>query len=219
MNILIVHAHPEPNSFCSALKNKAVDHFQKNGHQVEVSDLYKMNFNPVGGKHDFTALSNPDYFKYQAEQVHAFHNDLFSPELKPEMEKLLKADVVIFNFPLWWFSLPAILKGWVDRVFAMGFCYGAGKGVYNEGTFKDKTAFLSITTGGPEIAYGSTGKNGDLDKILFHINHGMLYFTGMKVIPPFVAWSPVRITPEEREKYLSQYLERLDNIYEINPVF
>jgi NAD(P)H dehydrogenase (quinone) len=219
MNILIVHAHPEPNSFCSALKNKAVEHFQKNGHQVEVSDLYKMNFNPVGGKHDFTALSNPDYFKYQAEQVNAFQNDLFSPELKSEMEKLLRADVVIFNFPLWWFSLPAILKGWVDRVFAMGFCYGAGKGVYNEGTFKDKTAFLSITTGGPEIAYGPTGRNGDLDKILFHINHGMLYFTGMKVIPPFVAWSPVRITPEEREKYLSQYLERLDSIHEINPVF
>jgi NAD(P)H dehydrogenase (quinone) len=219
MNILIVHAHPEPNSFCAALKNKAVEHFQQKGFQVEVSDLYKMNFNPVGGKHDFTALSNPDYFKYQAEQVNAFQNDLFSPELKPEMEKLLKADVVIFNFPLWWFSLPAILKGWVDRVFAMGFCYGAGKGVYNEGTFKDKTAFLSITTGGPEIAYGSTGKNGDLDKILFHINHGMLYFTGMKVIPPFVAWSPVRITPEERENYLSQYLERLDSIHEINPVF
>jgi NAD(P)H dehydrogenase (quinone) len=219
MNILIVHAHPEPNSFSAALKNKAIEHFQKKGFQIEVSDLYKMNFNPVGGKHDFTALSNPDYFKYQAEQVNAFQNDLFSPELKSEMEKLLRADVVIFNFPLWWFSLPAILKGWVDRVFAMGFCYGAGKGVYNEGTFKDKTAFLSITTGGPEIAYGPTGRNGDLDKILFHINHGMLYFTGMKVIPPFVAWSPVRITPEEREKYLSQYLERLDSIHEINPVF
>lgn len=219
MKILIVHAHPEPLSFNAALKNKALDFFTSRGDQVKVSDLYELNFNPVGGKGDFQSLSNPTYFKYQAEQIHAWQHELFSPDIKDEMDKLLWADFLIFNCPLWWFSLPAILKGWVDRVFAMGFCYGAGKGVYDQGFFTEKKAMLTITTGGPEAAYGPNGKNGELDKILFHINHGMFYFTGMKVLPPFVAWAPVRLSPEQREEYLERYEERLGKLEELEPVF
>lgn len=213
MNVLIVHAHPEEKSFCTALKNTAVDFFVRQNSEVVVSDLYKMNFNPVGGKKDFIETNDKEFFKYQLEQVNAFNKDLFVDNIKAEMEKFLKADLLIFNFPLWWFSLPAILKGWVDRVFAMGFAYGAGKGVYDSGAFKNKKAFCCITTGGPEIAYGPTGRNGNLETILYHINHGMLYFVGMQTLPPFVGFSPARITEEERiniiEKY-EQYLSNLD---------
>ena len=212
MKVLIVHAHEESRSFCAALKDTAKLHFESQGHEVMVSDLYAMNFNPVGSKNDFTMVSNPDYFKYQAEQVNAYQNHLFSTELQAEMDKLLAADLIIFNFPLWWFSLPAILKGWVDRVFAMGFAYGGGKGVYDNGVFKDKKAMLCMTTGGPEIAYGPTGKNGELDKILFHIHHGMFYFTGMTVLEPFIGYSPARITPEERVAVLADYTKALDMI-------
>ncbi|MBA3900745.1 MAG: NAD(P)H-dependent oxidoreductase [Bacteroidetes bacterium] len=219
MKILIIHAHPEPASFNTALKNKALDFFSARGDEVKVSDLYEINFNPVGGKLDFQSLSRPDYFKYQTEQVNAWQHNLFSPDVQDEMDKVVWADLIIFNFPLWWFSLPAILKGWVDRVFAMGFCYGAGKGVYNEGFFREKKAMLTITTGGPETAYGPAGRNGDLDKILFHINHGMLYFTGMSVIPPFVAYAPVRITAEQRADYLLQYEQRLMNLEVLTPVY
>lgn len=219
MNVLIIHAHPEEKSFCSSLKNTAVDFFSQQNAEVVVSDLYKMNFNPVGGKKDFLELKDEEFFKYQIEQVNANNNNLFSGEVKLEMEKFIKANIVIFNFPLWWFSVPAIMKGWVDRVFAMGFAYGTGKGVYDSGAFKNKKAFCCLTTGGPENAYGLTGKNGTLEKILYHINHGMLYFVGMQTLPPFVGFSPARVTEEERHNIIEKYKYYLSNIENHKPMF
>lgn len=217
--VLIIHAHPESQSFCSALKNEAITYFQSQGAEVKVSDLYAMGFNPVGDKHDFLQLQNPGFFKYQMEQVHAHQNNLFTTEVKTEMDKLEWCDTLIFNFPLWWFGLPAILKGWVDRVFAMGFVYGAGKGVYDNGTYKNKTAFLTLTTGGPEIAYGNTGKNGNLDTILYPIQHGMFYFAGMTVLPPFISFSPARATDEERKSQLMLYKSYLEKATSITPIY
>jgi NAD(P)H dehydrogenase (quinone) len=126
MNILIVHAHHEPNSFSSALKDRAVATLTKLGHHVEVSDLYAMGFNPVSDRRNFTMVANPAYLKQQREETYAAEHDGFAPELVAEMEKVLHADLLIFNFPLWWFGMPAALKGWVDRVFAYGKMYGAG---------------------------------------------------------------------------------------------
>lgn len=217
--ILIIHAHPESKSFCSTLKHTAEGFFKAKGYEVKVSDLYVMGFNPVGDKGDFTTLQNPNYFKYQMEQVHAFQNDLFEPALKQEMDKLEWCDILIFNFPIWWFGLPAILKGWVDRVFAMGLAYGAGKGVYDNGVYKNKVAFLCFTTGGPAIAYGDTGKNGNLDTILFPIHHGMFYFTGMTVLPPFIAYSPVRMSDEERVAEITRYTTHLENLDKLQPIY
>ncbi len=218
MNVLIVHAHQEQKSFCSALKDYAVETLTKTGHAVQVSDLYAMNFKAIADENDFLIKADPNYFKYQAEQVNAFTKEAFSADIKTEMEKLLWADVLIFNFPLWWFSVPAILKGWVDRVFAMGFAYGAGKGVYETGVFKGKKGMLCVTTGGPEMAYGENGKNGVMEKILFPINHGMLYFVGMDVLEPFVAYSPARISDEERKNYLNNYTHRLSNLNLEKPI-
>jgi len=211
--ILIVNAHPEAASFCSSLKNTAKDYFISKGDEVMESDLYAMNFDSVGGKNDFKSLTNTEFFKYQSEQLNANTTDGFVDELKAEMQKLEWCDVLIFNFPLWWFGMPAILKGWVDRVFAMGFVYGNGKGVYENGCFKNKTAFVTLTTGGPAQTYSENSSNGDINKILFPINHGMFYFVGMTVLPPFISHNPVRITNEERiaeiERY-KIYLDRLD---------
>jgi NAD(P)H dehydrogenase (quinone) len=217
--VLIIHAHPEEKSFCSALKNEAKHYFEKQGAEVKVSDLYAMNFNPVSGKHDFKELQNPDFFKYQLEQVNAFNNNLFAEDVAQEMEKVLWCDTLIFSFPLWWFSVPAILKGWVDRVMAMGFSYGAGKGVYDNGTFKDKSAFLTFTTGGPLQAYGETGKNGQLETILFPIHHGVFYFNGFTVYPPFISYSPARISDEERQQELNRYKKYLSEIKSQKPIY
>ena len=86
--VLIVHAHPEAKSFCSSLKNTAIDYFNSIGAEVQVSDLYQLNFNPIGNKHDFTQLEKKDFFKYQLEQVHAYQQELFEPSLQTEMDKL-----------------------------------------------------------------------------------------------------------------------------------
>ncbi len=209
--ILIIHAHQESKSFCSALKNTAFDYFTLNGDHVDVIDLYAENFDPIGGKNDFLSLSDAEYFKYQKEQVQAYENGLFEKDLQRHMDLFEACDVLIFNFPLWWFGLPAILKGWVDRVFAMGFTYGNGKGVYENGTFKNKTAFCCLTTGGPKISYGEE-RNGDIDKILYPINHGMFYFVGMRVLPAFIGYGPARISNEERLEIIENYKSYLSSI-------
>jgi multimeric flavodoxin WrbA len=82
-------------------------------------------------------------------------------------EKILAADAVILQFPLWWFGMPAILKGWIDRVYAYGFAYGY-KGVgnrfrYGDGALKGKRAMLSVMCGGPEQDYSPRGINAPLE--------------------------------------------------------
>jgi Flavodoxin-like fold len=99
---------------------------------------------------------------------------------------------------LWWFGLPAILKGWIDRVFASGGRkYGGGKW-YDRGVFFGSRRCGSLTIGGPPPIYSERGLNGQISSILFPINHGMLYFTGFTVIEPFLVHSPARIGNHER---------------------
>ena len=121
MKILIVHAHPEPNSFNSSLVRSAVDWCAEQGFEVQVSDLYTMGFNPVGGAHDFTH-KEPDFFKYQLEQVKAGEQNSFSAELQMEMDKLQWCDVLIFNFSalVVWFTCN--FKGLGRSRFCDGLC-------------------------------------------------------------------------------------------------
>lgn len=129
------------------------------------------------------------------------------------MAKLDWCDVLVFQFPLWWFGLPAILKGWVDRVFAMGRIYGGGKW-YDQGVFHGKKAMLVLTTGGGESMYTPLGLNGSIHQILFPINHGILYFVGFDVLPPFIAYGVSRVNTERRKAYLEEYKQRLLSVNE-----
>jgi len=208
MNALIVYAHPEPKSFNGAMKNQAVDVLTAAGHQVVVSDLYALDFEPRGGPVDVTSLADPEFFHYQREQIHAHANQLFEPALKAEMDKLVWADLVIFQFPLWWFSLPAILKGWVDRVFAMGFSYDLRRS-HETGVFRGKRGMLAFTTGAPAASYVAGTRNGDINQLLYHVQYGQLHFVGLDVLPPFIAYGASRASHEVRAQYLADYRDRL----------
>lgn len=217
MNVLIVHAHEEPQSFNGAMTGHAVEVLTKASHQVEVSDLYAMDFDPVGGKRDFDRLANTDFFKYAKEQAIATETGSFAADLAAEQQKLLACDFLVFQFPLWWFGLPAILKGWVDRVFAAGLTYDHTRW-YSNGVFRGKRAMLSVTTaGGPEI-YSKTGLNGDLTETLYPIHHGILYFVGFDVLPPYIAWSVSRVDQQTREQYLQDYGQRLLDCQNTTPI-
>ena len=194
MKTLIVHAHENPDSFCCAIASHAERILIGLGHEVVVSDLYKMNFDPVGSKRDFTSLSDAPYYKYPIEQWNASQNDLFNNELKQEIEKLDQADLLIFNFPLWWHSTPAILKGWVDRVMAYGVAYGAGC----ENKFKGRQAMVSITTGSPK----KLNDDKDLARILENVTGGILQYVGFELIPSFISYGVSRISQEDREEIL-----------------
>ncbi|HLO84651.1 MAG TPA: NAD(P)H-dependent oxidoreductase [Nostocaceae cyanobacterium] len=208
MKFFIVHAHAEPQSFNGALTRHAQEVLIAAGHEVIVSDLYAMQFNPVSDRRNFTTVKNANYFKQQVEEMYATEIDGFAPDIKAELEKLDWCDVLIFQFPLWWFGLPAILKGWVDKVFAMGKVYGGGKW-YDNGVFKGKKAMLSLTTGGGGNMYQENSLNGEINSILFPINHGIFKFVGFDVLPPFIAYAVTRISDEQRQTYLAEYKQRL----------
>ena len=127
MNVLIVYAHHEPTSFSSAMKNTAYEALNAQGHTVAISDLYGQGFTPVAQKWDF-ATSTGGHFNYMIGQKHATALQMsFSPDIVSEIEKLKTADFIIFIAPVWWMSVPAILKGWFDRILAMGVAWDSGK--------------------------------------------------------------------------------------------
>jgi NAD(P)H dehydrogenase (quinone) len=209
MRVFIVHAHPEPQSFNGALTRAATETLTDAGHEVVLSDLYAMGFDPVSDRRNFTTVANGAYYRQQAEEAHAAAHDGFTPDLQAEMDKLFWCDALILQFPLWWFGLPAILKGWVDRVFASGGrIYGGGRW-YDRGVFAGKRAMCSVTIGGAPPMYSERGLNGPIESILFPVNHGMLYFTGFTVIEPFLVHAPARISDAERAAHLARYRDRM----------
>ncbi len=210
MNILMIHAHENPDSFCSALSQLAKRSLTIKGHGMTISDLYAKEFNPVASKKDFTTLSSTNFYKYAREQRHATAQDLFHEQVKEEMDLVEQADVLIFNFPLWWFGMPAILKGWVDKVLAHGFACGGEYGVYGDGRFKGKKAFLCVTTGSSEESYTEEGMHGrTLPDILRNIEEGVLAYIGFDVQPSFVAYGVAKISDKERGKIMDSYQDYL----------
>jgi NAD(P)H dehydrogenase (quinone) len=209
LNVLIVYAHPEPSSFNGAMKDTAVETLRRAGHEVRVSDLYGMGFNAVVGPDDFLGeRADPDVFSVQKEQTKACEAGTLAPDVAAEMEKLSWADFVIFQFPIWWFGMPAIMKGWADRIFARGFAYLPGR-KYDTGMFRGKTAMVAATTGTSADTYAPDGIDGDILTVLWPIHNGLLRYSGFDVLEPFVAYMPGRVGQDGRKAYLETYKKRL----------
>jgi NAD(P)H dehydrogenase (quinone) len=187
MNVLIVHAHPEPKSFTAALRDQAVETLQAQGHQVRESDLYAMNWNPVASAGDFSVRENPEYLVYALEQRRNSKEQTLAADIQQELEKLLWADLLILNFPIYWFSTPAILKGWIDRVLVSGICYG-GKRFYDQGGLSGKRALVTVTLGGREHMFGEGAIHGPLEDMLRPLLRGTLAYVGFDVLKPLVGW-------------------------------
>lgn len=214
MNALIVYAHPEPHSFNAALRDAAVDVLRQQGHAVEVSDLYAMDFKPVIDRGDFLTRYNEDRFNVSLEQRHAHAKGGLSPDIASELEKLQRAELLILHFPMWWFGMPAILKGWIDRVFVSGVAYGRSA-IFERGKFRGKRALVCVTTGAPVQAFGPDSLSGEILGLLAPLHRGVLAFTGMTVLPPYVAYHVPYAGAEGRASMLLDYrthLQRLDTM-------
>jgi NAD(P)H dehydrogenase (quinone) len=208
MRALIVYAHPEPTSFTAALKDTAVRALSAGGHAVEVSDLYAEGFNPVAGRHDFVAAADPARFHYQSEQLHASRTGGFAADLAREQARLLRADLFVFAFPLWWGGVPAIVKGWFDRVCAYGVAYADGKR-FDQGFFIGRRALLAVTTGGTPERFSPGGGYGPIKDVLYPVRRCMLEYLGLEVIEPFVAYAAPRVDAAARTEYLRAWEMRL----------
>ncbi|AAY91989.2 flavodoxin family protein [Pseudomonas protegens] len=217
MNVLIVHAHPEPQSFTAALRDQARSTLEAQGHQVQVSDLYAMNWNPVASAADFASRDNPDYLVYALEQRLGVKNQSIAADIQAELDKLLWADLLILNFPVFWFSVPAMLKGWIDRVLVSGVCYG-GKRFYDQGGLAGKKALVTLTLGGREHMFGEGAIHGPLQDMLRPLLRGTLAYVGYDVLEPFVAWHVPYISQEAREAFLHSYRQRLQHLADDQPL-
>jgi NAD(P)H dehydrogenase (quinone) len=212
VNVLIIYAHHEPTSFTSAMKNLAIEVLTRQGHTVAVSDLYGQGFNSQAQKWDFVTTSG-GHFNYMLEQRHAARLDnAFSPDITGEIQKIQAADLVLFATPIWWFSVPAILKGWFDRVLAMGVAWDGGK-IYENGLLRGKQAMLIAAAGGPSDYYRPEGKHkASMSQILHPINHGTLAFCGFNVHEPYVALNVLGTDQAGLEKMLKDLQFRLENL-------
>lgn len=165
MQALIVFAHPEPRSFNAALRDASREVLVDAGWTVAESDLYAMKFDPVVNRSDFTTVRDANYLNVSLEQRYALEHHGLADDVRAELDKLLAADLLVLHFPLWWFGLPAILKGWIDRVFVSGGVYRRAA-MYETGKLRGKRAVLCVTTGGPENVFGPGSLHGDLLDVL-----------------------------------------------------
>jgi NAD(P)H dehydrogenase (quinone) len=211
MNALIVYAHPEPTSFTAALKDAGARALQSAGYTVEVSDLYAEGFNPVAGRHDFTTIADPARFHYQNEQGHAFAQNGYAADLVREQQRFQKADLLVVHFPLWWGGMPAILKGWFDRVLAYGFAYADGKR-YDSGYFRGRRGILCVSTGGTTERFSPAGVYGPIGQVLYPVHRCMIEYLGLEALDPFIAYGAPRVDAAARQDYLRAWEARLREI-------
>ncbi|MEN6292135.1 MAG: NAD(P)H-dependent oxidoreductase [Methanobacterium sp.] len=213
MNVLIIFAHPELNSLNGVMKDLAAKTLRDNGHEVKISDLYGMRFKAVLDENDFSQRQNTEQFNPMMEQVNAVGTGSLSQDIKDEVEKIKWADMIIFQFPVWWSSPPAILKGWFDRVFLPGVVHNIAEGkMYDTGLLKGKKAMLSFTTGAARDVYSSEGPHGDLDEIFKFITHNILEVTGLEVLPSIGIYGPAMTSKEHVKEELEKFKERINSL-------
>lgn len=216
--VLIVYAHQSLGSFNAAARDVAIQELSDQGYRVLVSDLYDMKFRAETTRDDITgALKNPELFQYGEETKFAWMENRLSDDITAEQRKVTEAELIIFQFPLYWFSVPAIMKGWMDRVLSQGFAFTLEK-MYNYGIFKDKKAMLSFTTGALQTMFQPDGINGDINVSLWPLQNGTLHFCGFQVLAPQIFWCPGHCPLAVRTMMLEGWRARLKGLMAEKPL-
>lgn len=222
MNVLWIQAHPEARSLNGFLAASGQRTLREEGHAVEVSDLYAMGWKPVVGAADY-AHDPADRFQVAAAAQRAHENHQVSADIRAEQDKIDRADTIVVQFPMWWFGMPAILKGWFDRVWHQGYAYGHrgpnGEWIgYGDGFLAGKRALAVVTTGGTAPLYSERGIHGAVDDLLFPLQHGLLFYGGAQVLPPVLITAADRFTPEDGDVAAERLRERLVSIPVTEPI-
>ena len=111
MRILVIYCHPRPDSFSAALRDVAVEALMAGGHEVYVTDLYAEGFDPV-----LSSSQRGAYFDEAQNKL----------GLEDQIHALRQAESLVLVYPTWWFGMPAMLKGWFDRVWLPGVAFRLG---------------------------------------------------------------------------------------------
>lgn len=191
---------------------------------MRVSDLYAAAWKAPVDHADFR-LPTGERLCVPAASGTAYASGSLTPDVSAAQADLDWADALLLHFPLWWFGMPAIMKGWIDRVWSFGFAYGVGEHSdtrwgdrYGEGRMVGKRAMLVVTAGGWPEHYGERGINGPIDDILFPINHGILFYPGFDVLPPFVLYRSDKLDDAGYERAAGDLRIRMDELFTASPI-
>lgn len=185
MKVLIIYAHPRSDSFNHAVLERTEGLLAELQHQVKIRDLYKIGFDPRFSAHDQKLLAKGD----------------FPPEIKIEQDYINWADALIIIHPIWWFGMPAILKGYIDRVFQAGFAYKYENGKV-KGLLKDKDAFLINSTGTPDKVMEQNGIKQVLEASM---DNGIYKFCGLNLKRLYLT-----AVPYVKKSKLEEYLDLVE---------
>ncbi|MFH1858289.1 MAG: NAD(P)H-dependent oxidoreductase [Candidatus Omnitrophota bacterium] len=184
MQYLVIYAHPNPKSFNHAVKEQIETVLKSQKKEFWIRDLYSLNFNPALSAADLTQLAQ----------------GAVPQDIQTEQDFVRKADTLIFVHPVWWFGMPAVLKGYIDRVFSYGFAYRVTKKGL-EGLLSDKKVMIFNTTGGMEEDYQ---KQGYIEGIKTTVERGIFEFCGMKVILHKYFYAVPSVDAKAREAMLAE---------------
>lgn len=184
MKYLIIYAHPYPSSFNHAIMETISEELRKGKKIFKVRDLYNINFNPVLSAEDFVA----------------FQNGSVPADIKTEQEHIRVADILVFIFPIWWSSMPAILKGYIDRVFSMKFAYDITENGIT-GLLQGKKVFLVSTTGASQEDYE---KMGAFEMMNAMTDMAIFQFCGMETLGHTYFSAVPYVSDAERKKMLEE---------------
>ncbi len=186
MRHLIIYAHPNPESLNGKFKDELAKHLLQEGNEVIVRDLYEIDFNPV--------LSLQDMAGQRKGEV--------ADDVKLEQEFISWADHITFIHPIWWTGMPAVMKGYIDRVFSYGFAYRYDQGI-QKGLLAGKQATIINTHGKSHQEYHEIGMDTALK---LTSNKGIYSYCGFEINRHFFFDKADRVTPEIAESWTDQIL-------------
>lgn len=191
MKVVVIYAHPNPTSFNAAIAAVVKEELEKKGAEVKLKDLYAMNWNPVLSARDFEG----------------YHKGNITEDIRTEQADISWANAVILICPVWWYSVPAILKGYIDRVFSIGFAYE-----YTEtgprGMLNGKNALLITTSGTDEQ---SSQQNGMMDLITKSCVNGVFGFSGFAGYKHKNFFAVPTVSDNERKEMLTDLRQLIQN--------
>ncbi len=189
MKHLLVYAHPNPKGFSHAILETLVEALKPH-HDIRIRDLYAMHFDPVLRASDFEA----------------FEKGTVPGDLQIEQDHVRWADVITFIYPLWWSGLPAILKGYVDRVFSIGFAY-----TYEEtgprGLLAGKKVFMITPMGATVDLYEKIGM---ISSMKLTIDQGFAEFCGLELLGHRYFGNVPSASDEERKTMLEEIKQTVE---------
>ncbi|WP_017609543.1 NAD(P)H-dependent oxidoreductase [Nocardiopsis xinjiangensis] len=211
-----VYTHPRRDSLNQHLLRAGSTALSEQ-YEVTVSDLYAEGFVPALSERDLGSLSEvPGNLAELTGEAYA--RGEVEPEVRREQERLAAAELLVLQFPLWWYGPPAMLKGWLDRVLQTGFAQGEfdeDTGLprrYGDGRLMGRKALIIVTAGDDERTLGPRGVSGDLGSLLFPLTHGALWYVGIEALDLHVVHDADGIDGSGRRQEAERLAERITGL-------